>query len=75
MTTNPVTACDCCLTAKKETNNWLRARVSTDGALVIFHASGSADDVKFYDTKDICGQECAAKMLQRWMTTGTLEDA
>lgn len=71
MTTNPVTTCDVCGTAKKETNNWFRAWIA-DGKLVFAHAAIEFEDPAM---RDICGQECAGKLLQGWLTTGKLEAA
>lgn len=73
MTTNPVTTCDECGTAKKDVNHWFKVYLGAD----LCTDNGAWPPVfslvawqKGIDGHDICGQQCATKVLQRWMAEG-----
>lgn len=79
------TVCDVCSIEKGVTNHWFKATV-TSGSGINPNTSGAptydtppafylARPRFSYDGigKDVCGQECATKLLQHWMATGTLE--
>lgn len=59
-------ACDVCGAEKKEVNHWFKVRQTEVG--LIFSAPSSKTG------KDVCGQACAHKLLDRWMSTGTIEE-
>lgn len=68
------TICDECGAEKREANHWFQARLFTHtaGVSVVFE--------KWFETGqptervDLCGAECAAKVLQRWLSTGKLRE-
>lgn len=76
--------CDVCGTPKKETNHWFKVNAvpaarfnpdTTPGAspydtTTSFVVTPSKE---FLSGKDICGQECVAKLLSQWMATGSID--
>lgn len=60
--------CDACGAHKGETNHWWQAYVH-EGS---FHFAALVESLP--TLKDVCGQNCASKLLERFMSTGSLED-
>lgn len=60
------TVCDVCGAVKKETNHWFKVDVLSGFFRIV-----STRNAK--EGKDICGQECASKLLSQWMATGTID--
>lgn len=70
MATVEIIQCDECGAVKKEVNHWFKAfAASTNASLMFFQWLQNSPGI------DLCGQECATKVLQRWMATGKLEGA
>lgn len=62
--------CDECGTEKKETNHWWNVWVSSQSPrLVKMVCVGIGGPSR---SRDACGQECVNKMVDRWMSTGSL---
>ena len=60
------TACDVCGEVKKENNHWFKIRETKAGVIFASAKTSKAG-------KDVCGQVCAHKLLDRWLSTGTIE--
>ena len=67
-------ACDECGAEKKETNHWLDVWVDAvmGGAYGLHIAPISAPAGYRLFAKQVCGQACAHKLLDKWLTTGSI---
>lgn len=63
--------CDVCERTKGAVNHWFKVDVDTDGIFTCI-AMEHEDDHEL-PGKDVCGQECATKLFQRFLATGKLE--
>lgn len=63
-------ACDICKAEKRVVNRWWKVRQMTNYITV---AAAEAVVPKPY--KDVCGQSCLHRLVDRWMETGSLEKA
>ena len=67
MGTKTIYTCDICGSERKQTNHWFEFYENGDGAIGLRTFKGN-------DTlKHVCGQACAHQMLDRWLSTGSLE--
>ncbi len=57
--------CDICGVERKEVNHWHLARLTSSG--LHFPKTRKIGD------KDLCGQVCAHKLLDRYLSTGSIE--
>jgi hypothetical protein len=60
--------CDVCQIQKQQTNRWWVVAIQGKGIFTIrdAHRTRPANGV------DVCGQNCAHTLFDRWMTTGSL---
>jgi hypothetical protein len=64
--------CDGCGTEKKETNHWLDVWVDAEsGAAVHFTPISAPAGYRLF-AKQVCGHACAHKLLDQWLTMGTI---
>ena len=68
MATGNKTECDVCGVEKKQVNHWWKAKEMADHIRV---AKAETPLVQPY--KDVCGQSCLHRLVDRWMETGSLE--
>jgi hypothetical protein len=66
--------CDICGVVKQQANRWWRVKVfnyeNDEGEhLTVFHS----DAVLVEPNKDVCGQSCLHRLIDRWMETGSLD--
>lgn len=67
--------CDVCGVAKKESNHWFEILAGE-----AFHAAkldsvyGRTGKSALGPVKQVCGEQCATRLILRWMRTGTLEE-
>jgi len=77
MATETRTQCDMCGVDKKEVNHWWKvvkvdASKRNDPHLRVYKAEVNLGDSLH---KDVCGQSCLHRLVDRWMETGNLEKA
>lgn len=61
--------CEICGVEKRDVNHWYEVYNNGEGAIGIRHFQGN----EFL--KQVCGAACAHKLLDRWLSTGSLEKA
>lgn len=58
--------CDECGVERGTENHWFSAWSSQPGVRFEPYRSGAVKDI------DLCGRECAQKVLERWLDTGSI---
>jgi hypothetical protein len=73
MSIKTVTTCDVCGTEKKDTNHWWRIGLNAS----TLWAQPFWDITEKYKVvyRDACGQACAMKLFDRYLSNGTLEES
>jgi hypothetical protein len=61
-------SCDICKVTKREVNRWWKVRQMKHTIAV-----APAEVVVPKPFKDVCGQSCLHRLVDRWMETGSLE--
>lgn len=82
MSQKVIQVCDVCGVVKKETNHWWKVALleipNESPVIIIAPASTSIADYDNIDEKslrDVCGQEHAQRLLNRYLDHGDLEEA
>jgi hypothetical protein len=68
MATEEAVRCDVCDILKREVNRWWKVKQMSDH-IRVYKAEEQADQPR----KDVCGQSCLHRLVDRWMETGSLE--
>ena len=63
-------SCDICGREKQETNRWWKVKEMADHVRI-----AKAEVPVPLPYKDVCGQNCLHRLVDRWMETGSLEKA
>lgn len=67
-------ACDGCGKARaRDANNWWILQKTLGGRERFWAEKWSDSRAKNEDVSHVCGQECAMKLFERWLETGSFE--